>query len=313
MYVYLDLNIFDRLEKINSLELSERKDYQLLLDFIEQGNIKIPYSNAHLNDLFRGFQKNPNYIDSHLNSIESLTNNLCVCQYWNNSNVTWHTRSIKEFFEQKKEDWEFETGSFSELFEDDAMMQSVINLYKMLPLDSSFKQGYKDPLFGVMFPSSKIHNTFYSLMEDIYNFQSRLKSDYTLYKSFKTSLIQSVQKMNNNKELMKSMSANFKDLPKHLQVIDLAEQYQPHEKTSENKQYSRIIDLFFKYDLNGYKTDGNFNNMFDDALHCYYGSQCDVFITNDDRCKYKAEKTYEKLNIKTKVIKSNQISEINCL
>lgn len=310
MNIYLDLNIFDRLEKIDKLELFEKGNYQILLDLILQEKVKVPYSNAHLNDLFRGFQKNPTYIDAHLDCIEKLTNNFCICQYWNEPNVRWHSRNIKEFFEQKKTDWEFESNSFAELFEDEPMMANVLSMYKFLPLPDTFKLGYKESLFGVMYPRTKIHNNMYSLMEDIYNFQSRLKSDYCLYKSFKTSLIQSVQKLNDNREIMKSISANFKDLPKHLQVIDLAQQYEPHEKTSENKQYSKVIDLFFKYDLNGYKTDGNFNNMFDDALHSYYGSQCDIFITNDERCRYKAEKTYAKLNIKTKVITSNQIHEI---
>lgn len=50
--------------------------------------------------------------------------------------------------------------------------------------------------------------------------------------------------------------------------------------------------------IKGYKSDANFNNMFDDGLHTFYASHCDVFITNDVRCKYKAEQTFEKLNIK---------------
>lgn len=219
-------------------------------------------------------------------------------------------KRYKRIFRSEKNDWEFETETFSELFQDEPLMASTLNLYKLIPLPDTFIQGYKEHLFGVMYPISRVENNMYALMEDIYNFQFKLKSDYSLYKSFKSSLIQSVQKLNNNREVMKSISANFKDLPKHLQVIDLTLQYEPHEKTSENKQYSKIIDLFFKYDLNGYKSDGNFNNMFDDALHSYYGSQCDFFITNDERCRYKAEKTFEKLKINTKVIKSNQIPEI---
>ena len=86
--------------------------------------------------------------------------------------------------------------------------------------------------------------------------------------------------------------------------------YEPKSKTSENKAYSKIIETFYKYDLQGYKTDSNFNNMFDDALHTFYASHCDFFMTNDDRCKYKAEKTFEKLKIKTKVIKAEEYEKI---
>lgn len=62
-----------------------------------------------------------------------------------------------------------------------------------------------------------------------------------------------------------------------------------------------------------YKSDANFNNMFDDGLHTFSASLCDVFITNDDRCKHKAEKTFEKLKIKTLVLKSNEIDQIKSL
>ena len=81
-------------------------------------------------------------------------------------------------------------------------------------------------------------------------------------------------------------------------------------KENDNELYYKVVETFYKYDLEGYKTDSNFNNMFDDGLHTFYAAHCDVFITNDDRCKYKAEKTYEKLHIKTLVIKSNEIEKI---
>jgi hypothetical protein len=68
-------------------------------------------------------------------------------------------------------------------------------------------------------------------------------------------------------------------------------------------QVDQILDTFYKYDLKGYKTDGNFNNMFDDSLHTFYAAHCDLFVTKDERCNYKAKKTYERLGITTTVIK----------
>lgn len=77
-----------------------------------------------------------------------------------------------------------------------------------------------------------------------------------------------------------------------------------------NQKQVKIIETFYKYDLKGYKSDGNFNNMFDDSLHTFYGAHCNFFVTNDDRCKYKAEKTYERLQIKTIVIKASEYNRI---
>jgi len=152
MTIYLDLNIFDRLEKLNKLEYPEKENYQYLFDLIVSKKVIIPYSNAHLNDLFRGYQKNPNYIDGHLNNIEQLTNNLCICQYWGKPKAEIHFRNIKEFFSEKGREWEFEAESYSELFDDEPLMKQTLNLYKLIPLPVEFKLGYKDPMFGIMFP-----------------------------------------------------------------------------------------------------------------------------------------------------------------
>lgn len=102
MNVYFDLNIFDRIEKKETLSESENEIYSELENLILTEKIMVPYSNTHLNDLFRGYQKNPNYIDGHLNNIKRLTNDLCICQYWNRKEATWHFRDINEFFEEKK-------------------------------------------------------------------------------------------------------------------------------------------------------------------------------------------------------------------
>ena len=309
MNVYLDLNIFDRIEKKEKLNVFEKTIYTGIENLILDKKIIVSYSNAHLNDLFRGFQNNPDFIEGHLNYIKKLTNNLCICQYWGRNETTWHYRDIVEFFKEKKAEWEYEPTSFLEIlsFDEIPNAPNLAELFKLIPLPPEFKKAYSvDPMFGIMYPKSRIENNQLSLMEDIFDFQSRLKSDYSLYKSFKSYLVQSLTKHRNNPEMLKSIKSNFGGLPKHLDFFEISDLYTPKTKTSENNAYSKIIETFYKYDLQGYKTDSNFNNMFDDALHTFYASHCSFFITNDDRCKYKAEKTFEKLKIKTKVIKAEE-------
>ena len=310
MNVYFDLNIFDRIEKKATLSKFENEIYTELENLVLTEKIRVPYSNAHLNDLFRGYQKNSNFIEGHLANIEQLTNNLCICQYWNRPEATWHFRNIFEFFDEKKNEWEFESNSFDELFTDNGIPNYAF-AYKFVQLDKSWKLGYiQDPMFGVMYPKARIENTAYALMEDIYNFQLRLKSDYSLYKNFKAYLIKSIMKLKNNKEYIKSIRENFKDLPKHLDIFEISELYAPKENSLKNRNYSKVLDVFYKFDLKSYKSDGNFNNMFDDSLHTFYAAHCDFFITNDDRCKYKAEETYKRLRIKTTVIKAEEYGQI---
>ena len=76
-----------------------------LLSLLTNKKVVTAYSNAHLNDLFRGYQKNSAYIAGHLDNIKSLTDNLCICQYWGEKSVKWHYRDIFEFFEEKVNEW----------------------------------------------------------------------------------------------------------------------------------------------------------------------------------------------------------------
>ena len=148
-------------------------------------------------------------------------------------------------------------------------------------------------------------------MEDIYDFQSRLKSDYSLCKSFKSYLVQAMAKNRKNPELLKSIRSNFENLPKHLDILDIADLYLPKVKGTGTTLYSKVIETFYKFDLQGYKTDANYNNMFDDAMHTFYASHCDYFVTNDERCIYKAKKTYDKLKITTKVLNAAAFAELS--
>lgn len=312
MNIYLDLNIFDRIEKKDLLNSSEKSIYEGIENLIMSGKYDAPYSNAHLNDLFRGYQKDPNFVEEHLKNIKRLTKDLCICQYWDNFDATWHYRDVNEFFNEKVNEWEFEPKSFEDLMSfDDMDIPNPINLYKLIPLPKEFKDAYKEPMFALMYPKSKINSNHYSLMEDIFDFQSRLKSDYSLYKSFKSYLVQNLAKFRKNPEMSKAIKTNFQDLPKHLTLIEIAETYTSKTKSSNNAAYSKVIETFYKFDLQGYKTDANFNNMFDDAMHAFYASHCEYFITNDERCKYKSEKTFEKLGIKTIVLKAEEYMQIN--
>lgn len=167
MNVYIDLNIFDRLEKIEKLDFPERANYETLLALLQQGMIETAYSNAHLNDLFRGYQKNPTFIEGHLNNLKALTKNICICQYWGNSNVTWGYRDIFSFFKEKVEELDFLPDTYDAFIEDITTdmpdLSVVYELQKRIPLPANFKLGYQEPMFGIMYPLSKIYNSQYSL------------------------------------------------------------------------------------------------------------------------------------------------------
>ncbi len=313
MDIYLDWNIFDRIEKITQLQDSDRRTFESLEKIISNEKVSIPYSNAHLNDLLRGFKKNSYFIDKHLDTLEKLTNNLCICQYWNHEHVVWHNRSVKEFFKEKKEEIESEPETFLELvdFDETGILKSYIKAFELIPLPKQFYDCYKyDSLFGIIYPTSRKEKNMLALCNDLHAFSMRLKTDYSVYKSLRSFLVKSISKLNKKKDLLKQLKLSSVEAPEHLTIFELSKLIATKTESSKNKNYSRIIETFIKYDLKGYKSDANFNNLFDDALHTFYGAHCDYFITRDDRCHYKAIKTFEKLGIKTVVLKPEEFERI---
>lgn len=310
MNVYIDTNIFDRLEKIDDLNITEKAKYEILYDLIVKDKISVPYSNAHLNDLHRGYLKNPAYIEKHLATIDAFTKNLCICQYWGDKEALWHRRNVREFFDSKKSDYNEEPQTWQDLIKDYPHMQLTMALKRLNPLPPKMRKAFKDPMFAAIFPLSEIHNTEAALVEDVFNLNIKMKSDYGFYKSLK---IYAIQNAKSQPDLLKSIPKENKDVPPHLKILENAFELLKDNYTGENQQYSKVINTFIKQDFHGFKTDAQYNNMFDDAMHTFYASHCNYFITNDDKCHYKAQKTFENLKIKTKVIKIDHVEELlNC-
>lgn len=286
---------------------------------IKEGKYHVPYSNAHLNDLIRGYKKNPNYIEGHLRIIEDVTNNLCICQYWKQQAPLWHIRSVRDFFnaaiEEKETHWETFQDLLDEEYElSDSVSLSPLSIMKpllrMKPVSADFKKIYQEgPIFVIIYPTTRTEMNEYALCCDLYNFSVLLNRDFSLYRSLRKFLIQTLNKYRQNLQLIKTVNKMNSDLPKYLDMDSLFEKVEVKKVTGVESAYDKFFDTFFRFDLKGYKSDNQFPNMIDDALHSYYAAQCEYFITNDDRCKYKAEKTFERLKISTVVLTAGEFAQ----
>jgi len=276
-------------------------------------NLTTPYSNAHINDLIRGYKKNPNYISGHLNTLKRLTKNLCIVQYWGNKNTTWHYRDIEEFFNSALDDAETSSDSFQDLlcFDETGIPKSLFNLMRLTSIPSNFKEIFKvSPIFSQIYPKTKQEMNMLALCQDIYNFSKMAKKDYSLYKSLRTYINQSRAKLKKQEKIFREIDKLNSGVPSQLNFDEAFEMFAPKTKTSENPACQRITNTYFKIDLKGYKSDDRFVNMIDDSLHVFYGAHCDYFVTIDDKCHYKAIETYKKLKIETKVVKPRDFFEL---
>lgn len=309
IYAYLDWNVFDRLEKKDTLEEEQHNLYSKIERLISDNKIVCPYSNAHINDLLRGHANNPTYIPKHLLTLKRLTNNLCITQYWGNAQTTWHYRDVVEFFNSALEDKEVTFKPFTELIDSDetGLWQKQLDLLRGIPVPQNFNEIYKaNPIFNSLFPRTKTQMNLLTLCEDLYDFSNNAKKDYSLYKALRNYANQISAKMKNQQKMLKEINKSASEIPSYLNIEESWEKYAPKNKTSDNPAFQKIIDTYFKIDFKGYKADERFSNMIDDSLHVFYGAHCDYFITIDDKCHYKASETYHKLGIATIAMKANE-------
>ncbi len=305
-YVYFDWNVFNLIEKKSVLSEEQQRVFSAIEKLILDGKIVCPYSNAHINDLLRGYFNDSNYISGHLETLSRLTNNLCIVQYWGNQEVVWHYRNTDEFFNSALEETDVTSGGFTKLLSGDTSGRAV-ELYEMLrkiSIPANFKELYKaDPIFDLIFPRTKNELNALALCEDIHEFSANAKKDYSLYKALRTFANKSLAKLKTQKDLFAELNKDDVERPNYLNSDEMWERHSGNTKTSDNPVYQRIINAYFKIDFRGIKSDEKFSNLIDDALHVFYGAHCEYFITLDDRCLYKTKKTYDELGIATKAMK----------
>ena len=307
--VYIDWNVLNRIEKKSESIFEEIE--KLILD----GRIIIPYSNAHINDLVRGYEKNPDYIQGHLSTIQRLTNNLCIVQYWGEKSTRWHYRDINEFFKSALDDIETSAKSFKDLFSsvsDDSpeisvLWEAQLDLWRNIKLPDNFKKAFKEsPIFAKMFPKSKSEMNMLALQEDIFDFSFNAKKDYSLYKTIRGLVNHGRVSLKNQPQIFKGIDKSMSGIPTHLSSDDIWDKYSGKTKITDNPAYQKITGTYQKIDFRGVKSDERFANMIDDSLHVFYAAHCDCFITLDDKCAYKAIETYKELKIDTKVFKPEE-------
>lgn len=306
--IYLDWNIFNKLEQVEELEDEQKAPYVLLAKLIIQKELIAPYSNAHINDLLRGYQKDPSYTPRHVSYLSFYTDNLCLTQYWGESKIRWHFRDPMECLQSAIQENDGTAASFSQLFADldNPLAEMAFDLQKtvlrLTPVPPAFKQLYAfNPIFNTIYPRTKIEMNHLALCEDIYEFSFKIKNDYTLYKHFRKFLIETKNKYPQYRNLCNSAENKVIGKPLSLTWDELWDEVATKHKPSSNLAYDKIMNLFTTTDLKGYRQDERFANLIDDALHCFYAAHCDHFITLDKRCYDKAKLVYQKLNIPTQV------------
>ena len=318
--VYCDWNVFNKLEHTAELEPNEQVIYEKIRQLLNDGKIVVPYSNAHISDLARGYRKNQTYAEEHLSNIRLFTHNLCITEYWGDMQPRWHYRDPEVFLQDTLKEQDDTSPDFSSLYKslDDPLLSEAFELRKLAlklqPMPAAFQQLYLlNPIFNVMYPRTKTEMNLLAFCDDLYTFAIRIKTDFALYKQHKKMMIDLKNKFPLLRKPVTQAEQEVIGQPEYLNWDEAWDDLSKNFKVSYNPEANKVIGLFTTTDLKGYSQDEKFANMLDDATHCFYAAHCQYFLTLDQRCLDKANLVYRKLKINTHAMKPEQyvLNELN--
>jgi hypothetical protein len=323
--LYLDWNVITTLRQPENLISKEDfNNFETLIRIINSlsQDLIIPYSNAHLNDLLKSYNKGERHrVGESLKFISELTQNVCLTQYWNEENAIWHLRDPVEYFEDILFNGDgVDTSTLETILEPltEYGIGSIFDIFKTLPHNIDFTQleSYNSAL-SLFFRKSRQDNSVYAVMEDFISLYNDLKTNPTVYNElrnlFKTA-IPLDGGIHNTENVIEMLD---KTMPQTMLNKSFTELYQESNKTetTKNNVYSKLIGIFLQLDFVGYSSDkltdkNQFDNLFNDALHCFYAAHCDYFITSDKKTYKKTKAVFKSENIITKVMKPKEFIDL---
>lgn len=323
--IYLDWNVYSNLMSSERLtDNSEKLMYENLKTiFIKcKENIIMPYSNAHLSDLMKSYRQGERErITSALSFISEITQNVCLAQYWDAEHAKWHYREPSNFFDSLIEDESEKTFDTLDTLLDtlkEVGADSIFSQFKSMPHGIKFEEINKtNPMFGGLFSASQKEGTVFALMTDVFDMMNQIQTNPNVYiefrKLFKNNLGIS-SNISNFDNTVEQLDTYF---PKTMLNKSFTELFTENKKdnSSKNKDYSKITSLYMQLDFVGFNSDkindkNKHQNLFNDALHCFYGAHCDFYITSDKKGYKKSKAVYQSEGIQTQVLKSQEFNEM---
>lgn len=314
--IYLDWNVFSLLfnrEKIQNTE--DKETFDNLYNVIQglKKELIIPFSNAHLQDLYKSYKKGERErVDTSLEFIKELTNSVCITQYWDQTSARFHQRDPFEFFNSLKEEEDNSFNSFDDVLNTlkEVGADKLFDVYKELPHNMNFEQiKEQNPFFASLFPRSQKENNMYAVMFDMFDLISSVRQNPVIYSELRKLFKNGLQIDPNISNYENTIEQLDTYLPKTMLNKSFTELYSENNKRnySKNIDYELITGLYMQLDFVGYHSDkinekNTYENLFNDALHCFYAAHSNVYLTNDKRNYKKTKAVFENQNISTLIM-----------
>lgn len=303
-HVYLDLNLFHKVKNNESINAPQRVWYEFIYNQIVKEQIFVPYSNGHINDLKQINRLNESAVEDHIKNIKFISNDLCLLNYWGDQGVTWQYRDIEAFLKASLHDSSFDQ-SFEDFIDNSEFKDDYISKVEKLKLEKlpqDFKQyAENNAILKLLFPRGTEEQTQYALCEDVFKLNTIMRRDYTVFTKIKSYINDYKSRLNRQGKALKLLEG-LETIPSSLNFIDNIEEYIDKNITSKNPSHNIVTASYFKKNFEGNNSDINFSDAINKAIHAYYASHCEYFITTNSVYLNNVSHTYRHLKIKTKVM-----------
>lgn len=298
--IYLDWNVINHLEEIPEL-------YEYILN--NQSHFVFVYSPAHFSDLMRSYQKGGGnaFFEKDLDRLETVCETHLMRYFDKKMNI--HRCPPREFLEKEGKDYPLFKDMLNPSYLEQSMTLNGLDLYDIFceSLKSfSFGKTIELPMFG------NFSNAF-ELLNCSLGFIEKMMTDKDFVKSIRAGATNNVNDKEiacinnyNPGEVIGAINAFFKRYNAGFDLEGLINKVIIHEQ--QGNELLLFECVYAGLDLMRYHSDKRtFMNILTDADHAFYGSYCDVLVTDDAKMRTKTEAVYSYFGIETKIIRKKEL------
>lgn len=312
--VYLDWNVFSRLEHNDDV-------YKRLTSILtDDSKYIVPYSPAHLKDLYRSYKKvGMSGIDGHLEKLQRYSKSMFIV-YIIKHVLEFQFLDTKESMQQyvdaydEHEDFDFSVDRMTDALGPFASVLDSLFKIQLPNLLQAEDNEAKEQITNTK--SSELLKrllgteetiSMKDMMQNIITISSTLYEDHS-YSKWRDGFQQDIKISGRIKDKRFNPIETLDENAQKLQKKNFMELFESMLIGEDKKSlFNKIIALVRQLDFHGFYSDiieegHHLDNIETDYEHIAYATSCDIFIVNDKNTKAKAALAFEILKLNVRVV-----------
>lgn len=321
--VYLDWNVFTMLRK------NAKDSTSVILKEILKENkhiFLIPYTQAHMQDLLKGSDKNENqhFILKDLELIDKITNK----HFFDNDILNdkmipriVNSRNIFDSAFKGKDEDVLNPNYYQKLFKEAEMPilgKLFLNQWKSQPTGIDFKNNTENDFYQNFLIRTKQEDNLYNFMLDLSDFNNQLKQNPNKYNSLINTALNSfgIHKgaANNSSNPIETFNKKLSDKNYDFSFEQLSTLPNENNDPFLGGHFLKYNLEYVNLNMSGYHTDklnekNQYTNFVADGQHSFYGGFCDYLVSNEKKLVKKSNVLYQRYGLHSKALSPSEFIE----